>query len=147
MRPGSNNDLVYCLRILEAIGKIKLYASAYTDPFDFFEADDQKDFNASLLQLLHIGEQANRFSEETKQINEDVPWQQIRAFRNIIAHDYIGVDKLIVFETIQVRLPQLKQQIEQIIRDLLLKKVFDPAEYQLSKESRYYKHIDFDTIV
>jgi uncharacterized protein with HEPN domain len=147
MRPGSNNDLVYCLRILEAIGKIKLYSNGSKDPFDFFEANDQKDFNASLLQLLHIGEQANRLSEETKQIYEAIPWQQIRAFRNIVAHDYIGVDKLIVFETIQVHLPQLVQQIGQMIRELLVAKVFDPAEYQLSKVSRYYKHIDFDTIV
>lgn len=147
MRPGSNNDLLFCLRILEAIGKIKLYSKEYSDPFDFFEANDQKDFNACLLQLLHIGEQANRFSEETKLRYGSIPWQQIRAFRNIVAHDYIGVDKLIVFETIQVRLPLLKQQIELIIRELLAINVFDPAEYQISKVSNYYKHIDFGTII
>jgi uncharacterized protein with HEPN domain len=96
--------------------------------------------------LLHIGEQINRFSEELKQQYAVVPWQQIRGFRNLVAHDYIGIDKLIVFETIQVRLPQLKQQIEQLIREQLQTGLFDSIEYQLSKASTYYKHIDFNHI-
>ncbi|WP_020598321.1 HepT-like ribonuclease domain-containing protein [Spirosoma panaciterrae] len=67
-------DLVYCLRILEAIGKIKVYAAGFDDPFVFFEANEQKDFNASLLQLLHIGEQVNRLSEQTKSAYSQIPW-------------------------------------------------------------------------
>ncbi len=65
----------------------------------------------------------------------------------MLAHDYVGVDKLIVFETIQTRLPQLKQQIEHIIREMIAAGVSDLTEYRLSKASTYYKHIDFDTIV
>ncbi|WP_111630425.1 HepT-like ribonuclease domain-containing protein [Larkinella arboricola] len=76
-----------------------------------------------------------------------IPWQQIKAFRNVVAHDYIGVDKLIVFETIRDRLPHLQQQLEHLIREMLKAGVFDQTEYQISKASTYYKHIDFDTIV
>ena len=65
MQPALKNDLVYCPRILDAIGKIELYANGYEDPFVFFDANDQKDFNACLLQLLHIGEQVNRLGEST----------------------------------------------------------------------------------
>ncbi|WP_157815963.1 hypothetical protein [Spirosoma pollinicola] len=49
MQPSLKTDLVYCLRIQEGIGKINLYAVGYNDPFVFFDANDQKDFNACLL--------------------------------------------------------------------------------------------------
>lgn len=146
MQPGNKTDLVYCLRILEAIGKINLYALGYIDPFIFFDANDQKDFNACLLQLLHIGEQVNRVSEQTKQAYSHIPWRIVKAFRNIIAHDYVGIDRLIVFDTIQQQLPILKQEIEAVIRVELIKKNFDQTEFDLSKQSNYYRHIDFSSI-
>jgi uncharacterized protein with HEPN domain len=146
MSPKPKTELLYCLRILEAIGKIKLYAAGYDNPFLFFDANDQKDFNACLLQLLHIGEQANRMSESTRERYPKVPWQTIRGFRNLIAHDYVGIDKLIVFETITTHLDQLRVDIEHIIRTGLTLGIFDNVDYQLSKESNYYRHIDFSTI-
>ncbi|GAB3981788.1 hypothetical protein GCM10028806_52140 [Spirosoma terrae] len=146
MQSRHKTDLVYCLRILEAIGKINVYASGFSDPFVFFEANDQRDFNASLLQLLHIGEQVNRLSDMTKERYQQIPWTKIRAFRNIVAHDYVGVDKLIVFQTIVIQLPQLKQAIQDIIRTEIDQNGFDEAEYQLSKVSEFYRHIDFNQI-
>ncbi|OJW78408.1 HepT-like ribonuclease domain-containing protein [Spirosoma sp. 48-14] len=146
MPSNHKTDLVYCLRILEAIGKIDVYATGFDDPFVFFEANDQKDFNASLLQLLHIGEQVNRMSEQTKTVYTQIPWQSIKTFRNIVAHDYVGVDKLIVFQTITDRLPELKQAIEHIIRTELDQNNFDNTEYDISKASDYYRHIDFNQI-
>lgn len=146
MQPGHKTDLVYCLRILEAIGKIDLYRSGYTDPFDFFEANDQKDFNACLLQLLHIGEQVNRISQQTRQTYNQIPWQTIKAFRNIIAHDYTGIDKLLVFDTLQLQLPFLKVEIELLIQTEIAQNRFDQIEYDLSKQSNYYRHIDFTRI-
>lgn len=139
-------DLVYCLRILEAIGKIKVYAAGFNDPFVFFEANEQKDFNASLLQLLHIGEQVNRLSEQTKSAYSQIPWQKIKTFRNIVAHDYVGIDKLIVFQTIAVHLPDLKQSIEHLIRTELDQHNFETTDYELSKASDFYRHIDFNQI-
>lgn len=146
MQPGNKTDLVYCLRILEAVGKINLYALGYVDPFVFFDANDQKDFNACLLQLLHIGEQVNRISEQTKQAYSQIPWHTIKAFRNIVAHNYVGIDKLIVFDTIQQQLPVLKQEIESLIQMELAKRSFDQHEFDLSKQSNYYRHIDFSSI-
>ena len=70
--------MVYCLRMLEAIEKINLYASGYNDPHVFFDADDQKDFNACLLLLMHIGEQVNRMSDTLKNTYAHIPWQADR---------------------------------------------------------------------
>ncbi|WP_128544012.1 HepT-like ribonuclease domain-containing protein [Larkinella soli] len=116
MRQDSKNDLVYCLRVLEAIGKIRLYAKDFEDPYSFFQANDQKEFNACLLQLIHIGEQSNRISEATKGRYREIPWNQIRGFRNLIAHDYVGIDKLIVFDLIRFHLDELRQSMAHLIR-------------------------------
>ncbi len=129
------------------MGKIDLYASGYEDPYVFFEANDQKDFNACLLLLLHIGEQVNRISDTLKITYAPIPWQAIKGFRNLIAHDYVGVDRFIVFHTIRKRLPDLKEYIEHIIRTEIQQGNFDKTDYDLSKQSNYYRHIDFDKIV
>jgi uncharacterized protein with HEPN domain len=147
MQPAAKTDLVYCLRILEAIGKINLYAEGYDDPFVFFEANDQKDFNACLLQLLHIGEQVNRISETTKSMAPLIPWPMIKGFRNLIAHDYVGIDKLIVFDTITRSLPDLKNHAEQLVRDCIATGAFELTDYNLSKESSFYRHINFSRIL
>ncbi|AUD07302.1 HepT-like ribonuclease domain-containing protein [Spirosoma pollinicola] len=47
-----------------------------------------------------MGEQVNRISDDTKQRYPHIPWQTIKALRNVVAHDYVGIDKLIVFVTI-----------------------------------------------
>jgi len=132
--------------MLEAIGKIDLYANGYDDPYVFFDANDQKDFNACLLLLLHIGEQVNRMSDTLKATYEQTSWQAVKGFHNLIAHDYTGVDRLIVFETIRQRLPDLKLYIEHIIRTEMQQGAFDRVDYDLSKQSNYYRHIDFDKI-
>ena len=132
--------------MLEAIGKINLYANGYDDPYVFFDANDQKDFNACLLLLLHIGEQVNRMSDTLKVTYGQTPWQAVKGFRNLIAHDYVGVDRLIVFETIKQRLPDLKQYIERIIRTEMQQGTLDRVDYDVSKQSNYYRHIDFDKI-
>ncbi|MEZ0542480.1 HepT-like ribonuclease domain-containing protein [Fibrella arboris] len=139
-------DLVYFLRILEAIGKINTYTSGYEDPYVFFEANDQKDFNASLLLLMHIGEQVSRISEPLRNAYTQIPWTAIKGFRNIIAHDYVNVDRFIVFDTIRQQLPDLQLLIEHIIRTEMAHGTFDKTDYDLSKESTYYRHIDFEKI-
>lgn len=92
---------------------------------------------------MHIGEQVNRLGESTRQMAIDVPWIDIKGLRNLIAHDYVGIDKFVVFKTIRFSLPTFKQQLEQLIRDGLANGLFAVADFTLSKESNYYRHINF----
>ncbi|GAA4401952.1 DUF86 domain-containing protein [Nibrella viscosa] len=146
MQQSSKNDLVYCLRILESIGKITLYTRVFDNPLDFFFANDQKDFNASLLLLINIGEQSARISAATREKYPQVLWQKIKQFRNVAAHDYTGVDKFITYDVIKVQLPLLRQQIQDIVRQELRTETFDRTEYNISRQSDYYKHIDYNQI-
>ncbi|MCU0340944.1 MAG: DUF86 domain-containing protein [Spirosomaceae bacterium] len=147
MQPSIKNDLVYLLRILESIGKIRVYTADFTDAIDFFRANNQQNFNASLMLLINIGEQSTRVSDELKSKYSTINWLQIRGFRNRIAHDYIGIDRFITFDIIQHELPILKAEIENVIRTEILSKTFDKEEYELAKQSEFYINIDYDSIV
>ncbi len=146
MQMSVNNDLIYLLRMLESIGKIQLYRAEIDDPIEFFETNDQQAFNASLLLLVHIGEQSGKISEELKEIHPILPWQQIKDFRNRVAHNYIGIDRFITFDIILNELPKFQDKIERIIQTELNTGIFDITEYELAKQSEYYRHIDYQKI-
>lgn len=147
MQQNPDNDLTYLLRILESIQKIHLYASPYDDVLDFFFANDQKDFNASLMLLINIGEQATRLSDSLKSDYPAIPWQLVVDFRNRVAHDYAGLDTFKVFDIIKSRLTPLKGHIESIINDYLLNNELWREELTIAKNSAYYKHIDFTKLI
>ena len=146
MQSDIGNDLVYLLRILESFGKIQLYKSNVDDPIEFFQANDQQAFNASLLLLINIGEHVSRVGEDLKTTYANIPWQQMKDLRNRVAHNYVGIDRFITFDIIHNELPKLKIEFENIIRLELLDGHFDKTEYELAKKSEYYSHIDYKNI-
>jgi uncharacterized protein with HEPN domain len=143
----ANKDLLYLLRILEAIGKILLYSKEYNTADDFIFSNDQRDYNASLLLMMHIGEQAAKVSSDTKDKFLEIQWQHIKGFRNRVAHDYINVDKLIVFSVIKTELPKLQNQISNCIKQQLQNNIFNKEEIEISRNSIFYMHIDFSKII
>ena len=64
-----------------------------------------------LMPLMQIGELANTLSDEAKNSISQIPWYDIIAFRNIIAHDYGIVDPLWAWNTISLDVPELKSVI------------------------------------
>ncbi|SEM28776.1 Uncharacterized conserved protein, contains HEPN domain [bacterium A37T11] len=143
MQPDIKNDLTYLLRILESIEKIIIYSKGYDEVIDFYFANDQKDFNASLMFFINIGEQTSRVDNILKAKHPKVPWKVMKQFRNRVAHNYAGLDNFKVFEIIKKDLPVLKIQIEEIIQAELNDKTFLLEEFLIAKESRYYQNINF----
>ena len=139
-------DLLFLLRILEACEKIRLYSNGYSDAMDFFEANDQKEFNACLSLLAQIGEQANKISAETKEIYPEVNWDKIYGYRNRIVHDYTGIDKFLTFEIIVESVPLLLESVYRIVRSEITNGSLSREDLTLSKESPYLKHIDFGNL-
>jgi len=113
---NANKDLLYLLRVLEAINKILLYSKEYVTAEGFFFSNNQKDYNASLLLMIQIGEQANKVSKETKKEFKEIKWHIIKGFRNKVAHEYVNIDSLIVFSIIKNDLPDLILQISNCIK-------------------------------
>ncbi|GHU73186.1 hypothetical protein FACS189450_12470 [Spirochaetia bacterium] len=147
MSPNKRNDLLYLMNILEYIGKVWKYTEGTKDAEELYELNEQLNLNASLTLLANIGENVSKISDTLKQEYPDIEWQQIKDFRNRIVHDYTGIDLVIVFEIITKDLKTLKPKFENIIRKNIENKIFDIEELKISKESKYYKNIDFEEII
>jgi uncharacterized protein with HEPN domain len=104
------------LSIIEAIEKIEKYSSNFDDGEDFYYA--QMNFDATMMQFVVIGEMISKLDEDFKNQNNNIPWQNIKDFRNIIAHNYFGIDSDEIWEIIHNHIPKLKIEIEKILEDL-----------------------------
>ena len=65
--------------------------------------------------LAQIGELSGRISAQTQQEYPDIPWKQIKGMRNLIIHDYTGIDLKIIRSTVERDLPVLQAQIEAML--------------------------------
>jgi uncharacterized protein with HEPN domain len=147
MLPNEKNDLLYLLNILEYIKKIWKYTEKTNNAEELFELNEQMNLNASLTLLVNIGENALRTTEGLKNEYPNIEWQKIKEFRNRIVHDYVGIDLAIVYEIITNDLKILKPEIVKIIKEKIKQQIFDIEEIKISKDSRYYNHIDFNEIL
>lgn len=87
----------------------------YIDDVDFsdFEVNSMMK-NASIRQLEIIGEASSRISNELKSEYPLINWKDIIGFRNIIIHQYFGIDEKIVWDILKYDLPVLKKLIRKI---------------------------------
>jgi uncharacterized protein with HEPN domain len=144
--PNKANDLLYLLNILESIGKIDLYHTDAQDAKTFYELNEQLNFNASLNLLANIGESVSKISDDLKIDFPEIDWVKIKAFRNRIVHDYMGIDLFIVYSLIVTDLPMLHKQLIQIIKSRLNQGIFDREEFNCAVGNVLYRHIDFSCI-
>lgn len=73
--------------------------------------DDEVLRYAVAQQLAVVGEAAARLSQELRQRHPFVPWSGIIGFRNILVHEYFGIDWPIAWETAREQVPQLHKRI------------------------------------
>jgi len=64
-----------------------------------------------LRNLQTMAESAQRVSDDLKAKYPEVEWRRIAAFRNVLVHDYLGIDMERVWEITQRDVPRLKQAI------------------------------------
>jgi len=100
--------------MLDAIDKIKQYSSPFTSADDFFDAVQA--FDASLMNFIVIGEMVEKLSEELIDATKnEIDWFKIKGFRNILAHNYFGVDAEEVWQIIHNSLPNLDIRLQKLI--------------------------------
>lgn len=109
----SNNITFNLNALIESIEKIELYSKDFGDADTFYH--DQKSFDASMMQFVVIGEIISRLDEKFKMSHTEIPWQKIKDFRNIIAHDYFGIDADEIWDIINNKLLPLKSDIKKLI--------------------------------
>jgi uncharacterized protein with HEPN domain len=88
------------------------FTKDHSDPDSFNE--DDKAFDAVMMNFIVIGEMVSRISSNTKEANPQIDWNRIKGFRNLVAHDYFGIDAEEVWQIIVNDLPILKKEIDKI---------------------------------
>lgn len=101
--------------MLNAARKIVAYVEGLT--FEGF-ARDEKTFDAVIRQLTILGEAATHVPEEIVSRTSDIPWFEIRGMRNIVVHEYFGVNSRIVWETATKNIPALLPLLERLLADV-----------------------------
>lgn len=104
------------LTISESINKILSFSGTFSSADEFY--DDVKSFDAVMMNFVIIGEQVIKMDDTFKENYGQINWQKIRAFRNIVAHDYFGIDAEEVWGIINYHLPPLKNSIELLIEKI-----------------------------
>lgn len=105
------DDKLYLLHIKEAIEWIEEFTNA--GEAEFFE--DRKTQDAVLRNLHTLSESTQKLSDALKEKYPEVDWRTIAAFRNVVVHDYLGVDLDRIWDIVKDDLPYLKQRINIIL--------------------------------
>ncbi len=105
-----NKDYYILLSILDTVQKILKFSAEYKNAEDFYEND--RDFDATMMNFIVLGETVDKLSEDLKSGNDQINWSKIYGLRNIIAHQYFGINVDLVWQIIQNDIPILKSQID-----------------------------------
>jgi uncharacterized protein with HEPN domain len=105
-------DRLYLKHILDAIEKIETYISVGYDVF--VSTSHWQD--AVIHQLEIIGEATKRLSKQLCSQHPEVPWRRIAGLRDVLIHDYMGVDIKAVWEITRKDLPGVKKSVQEILQ-------------------------------
>jgi len=101
------------LDMMEAIERIEKYSAEGKQNFEQNE----------LIQtwIVHhlgiIGKVASKLGHSFQEKHPSIPWAQIIAMRNILIHEYFGMDLEAVWQAVERDLPELKDKLEAILKE------------------------------
>lgn len=107
------DEQVFLGHMLESIEAIESYTSKITKD-DFLK--DQKIQDAVHRRFEIIGEASKHLSDTLKAQHPDIVWKQITGMRDVLIHDYFGIDLNFVWHTARYDLPKFKKQILKMIK-------------------------------
>ena len=101
------DDTVYLRHIQDCIRRIEENVSQGRECF--LKSHTFQD--AVLRNLQTMAESTQRLSDDLKTTYPDIEWDRIAAFRNVLVHDYLGIDVERVWDITQRDVPELKRAI------------------------------------
>jgi uncharacterized protein with HEPN domain len=104
---------VYLRHIRDAIARIEKYTAQGREGFH----ENTMVQDAVIRNLEVIGEAVRNLPPDLRRRHPEVPWRSITALRNVLIHEYFGVDLEIVWRVVQRRLPTLKRHVGTMLSD------------------------------
>ena len=98
--------------ILAALRAIARYTDGMT--LDEF-VGDARTMDAVVRNLMTMGESIRWIPEPILEAHPAVPWRTLRGMRNVVVHEYFGVDPAILWETVRGDLPPLEASLEAVL--------------------------------
>lgn len=108
------SDRAYLQHILDMISRVESATEAGKDAF----VGSQLHQDAVLRNLHTMTETTQRLSSDLKSANPDVEWATLAAFRNVLVHDYLGIDIELVWTVVSQDIPDFKGKITKILSKL-----------------------------
>lgn len=102
------------LDMLEAIERIERHAAKGRAEFE----KDELIQTWMVHHLQIVGEAAAKLSRDFQEQHSSIPWPQVVAMRNVLVHDYFGVDLEEVWHVVERDLPELKSKLKKLIEGL-----------------------------
>lgn len=108
-----NKDKENLLDILSCLEKIKSFIQPFKTADEFYQMP--LNFDATMMNLIVIGEAIARLSKTFLEENHDIEWIKIKGVRNVIAHDYLGIDAEEIWQIIVSDSPILEKKIKTLL--------------------------------
>src|SRR3989304_6491303 len=106
------NYLLYLEDILESVNNVQSYVASLS--FNDLIRDRMR-LDAIIRNFEIIGEAGSKIPQEIKDKYSSVEWRKISGFRNVLAHEYFGIDYEIMWEIIKNKLPNLQKDTKSIL--------------------------------
>ncbi len=110
MTPGPEADSTLLDDIAERLRRIDEFTQGTARTIE----DSLLVQDAVLRNLQTLSESTSRLSEAIKDTEPDIPWEDIKSFRNVVTHDYLKVDLDIVRRVIENDLPPLAEALARL---------------------------------
>jgi len=111
---SKRSELLFLQDILDSVDAIL----EFTDGLDADKfSKNRLVYSATIREFEIIGEATIHLSADTLSKYDQIFWRDLKDFRNILIHEYFGVDSQIVFNTVKNDLPLLKTVVEKMIED------------------------------
>ena len=104
----------YLEHILECIARVRVNTTEGKQAF--MNSHTLQD--AVLRNLQTLTESTQRLSESIKSSHPEIEWRRLAAFRNILVHEYLGVDLEIVWQIVERDLPTLEAAVRETLAGL-----------------------------
>ncbi len=108
------DDRLYLRRVLACIERVERYTAEGREHF----LDDEKTQDATLRNLQTLAESTQRLSDARKARHPEVDWRSIAGFRNVVVHDYLGMDLAQVWAIVEADLPLVRATVERMLSEL-----------------------------